>query len=591
MPRSALCRCLLDQSDMKRTRTVITLSDSDEEQQPVSRAVATRNISSTTRAAGADSPNAAQVDRGEPAKSTSDGMSGRILDDGELPTEDVVMKLPVECTPRPLWCDDDEACAVCTGDVADAENDLICCDGCNVWVHDTCHKVPRKLAPEEPWYCDLCVWKRGHPARSQTVVRCELCHLTSTDETVKVIASFRQTTQGTWVHEFCALNHNLGLSDTVPRLCEGIGDAKLRDFRKLACGLCKRKDGSAVLQCSVKKCFQAFHPHCALLHNLLFVICETSDEEKLLERYAYCDRHSRAMWTYVHPQDRRENRMLWLVKETLLRLDARAKALLLTRGKAASSPASSSGSLRYDREHGVDEDGDWLPPRSNVNFRPSSGGAPSVTGVGSRLPSSYSSPSSHMRVAASSSARVSLLSPAPASPAAAAVDGGSNGLLASSARDNLLHRLNNNAGTVAAAPSPSSGAVNAAVAGSASSLLTRSPGSGSVAGATRTSVDDHRTTPFNEAVISRASLGYTLSAAGAQSSSAGVVSAATGGPAAAADPTRSGSSITAPQAVTPAGVLQCATLDTAVLVCDLANCILPSLFNLDTCFSSKACDR
>ncbi|KAJ6816383.1 uncharacterized protein M6B38_416485 [Iris pallida] len=166
-------------------------------------------------------------------------------------------------------------------------NRIFVCSSCKVAVHLDCY---RKLKdPVGPWKCELCeeASRSGSPS-CQTldnrerpyVAECLLCGGRT--------GAFRKSTNGQWVHAFCA---EWLLESTFRRgqqnHVDGV-DAPSKEKGLLTCGICHQKFG-VCSKCSYGNCQITFHPLCARTAGLYMNVKAMGGR---LHHKAYCEKHS-----------------------------------------------------------------------------------------------------------------------------------------------------------------------------------------------------------------------------------------------------------------------------------------------------------
>ncbi|CAE5964495.1 unnamed protein product [Arabidopsis arenosa] len=134
-------------------------------------------------------------------------------------------------------------------------NLIVVCSSCKVAVHMDCYKCAKESTG--PWYCELCAESSSEPSfnfgeKQNSSTECTLCGGTT--------GAFRKTTNGQWVHAFCA---EWSLESTFRRgqinPVQGLESlAKNTD----TCCVCQRIYG-ACIKCSYGNCQTTFHPSCA----------------------------------------------------------------------------------------------------------------------------------------------------------------------------------------------------------------------------------------------------------------------------------------------------------------------------------------
>ncbi|CAH8258497.1 unnamed protein product [Arabidopsis lyrata] len=134
-------------------------------------------------------------------------------------------------------------------------NLIVVCSSCKVAVHMDCYKCAKESTG--PWYCELCAESSSEPSfnfgeKPNSSTQCTLCGGTT--------GAFRKTTNGKWVHAFCA---EWSLESTFRRgqinPVQGMESlAKNMD----TCCVCQQIYG-ACIKCSYGNCQTTFHPSCA----------------------------------------------------------------------------------------------------------------------------------------------------------------------------------------------------------------------------------------------------------------------------------------------------------------------------------------
>lgn len=176
-------------------------------------------------------------------------------------------------------------------------NEIVCCEKCGMWVHQSCYSI--KTIPEGEWLC----W----PCRDQLdpdAIKCAVCPVRK--------GAFKKTTCGQWCHMVCAHwmpeisvlvrslarptfnptsvvrplsletpaplhgRQHLSRSASTPHLAnvrrrvqdedkdiaiDGLANIP-KERWSMVCHVCQRKEG-ACIQCNYGHCQQAFHPLCA----------------------------------------------------------------------------------------------------------------------------------------------------------------------------------------------------------------------------------------------------------------------------------------------------------------------------------------
>ncbi|XP_073105520.1 uncharacterized protein [Elaeis guineensis] len=165
-------------------------------------------------------------------------------------------------------------------------NRIFVCSSCKVAVHLDCYR--RLKNPIGSWKCEVCEEMSLHPRspRNQTdgwdrfhaVTQCGLCG--------GATGAFRKSTDGQWVHAFCA---EWLLESRFTRgqdnLVEGMDTISMG---KDSCCICYQDIG-ACLKCSYGHCQITFHPSCARSAGFYMNVRITGGR---LQHKAYCEKHS-----------------------------------------------------------------------------------------------------------------------------------------------------------------------------------------------------------------------------------------------------------------------------------------------------------
>eukprot|EP00116_Pleurobrachia_bachei_P004087 sb/3464349/ len=171
--------------------------------------------------------------------------------------------------------DDTVSCDVCKDVYSEPDNEMIFCDSCNICVHQGCYGITN--VPTGEWFCAPC------KARCPTPV-CLLC--------LHGEGAFKATSNGEWVHVFCAL--------WIPEV--GFGNVeKMEPITRIkqihpsrwagSCSFCQEKVG-ACIQCSGEECYTSFHPSCAYDNRCYMKTCYGDTENDAVENFAYCLKHT-----------------------------------------------------------------------------------------------------------------------------------------------------------------------------------------------------------------------------------------------------------------------------------------------------------
>ncbi|XP_020588273.1 uncharacterized protein LOC110030069 [Phalaenopsis equestris] len=167
-------------------------------------------------------------------------------------------------------------------------NRIFVCSSCKLAVHLDCY---RKLKdPTGPWLCELCEdtalqsnprdQQLGSGEKTCSRAKCSLCG--------GVTGAFRKSTNGEWVHAFCA---EWLMESTFKRgqqnLIVGMDSiSKEKDIN--TCGICHYKLGLC-LKCSYGHCQAKFHPTCARSAGLFMNIKAIGGR---FQHKSYCEKHS-----------------------------------------------------------------------------------------------------------------------------------------------------------------------------------------------------------------------------------------------------------------------------------------------------------
>ncbi|GEQ72058.1 hypothetical protein JCM33374_g5744 [Metschnikowia sp. JCM 33374] len=172
----------------------------------------------------------------------------------------------------------EQRCAVCNDSECDNTNSIVYCDGCNIAVHQECYGVA--FIPEGQWFCRRCMVNRG------SSVSCAFCPSKT--------GAFKQLDNGMWSHVVCALwiREVYFANPVYLEPIEGVASIP-RSRWTLVCYICKQKIG-ACIQCSARKCTQAYHVTCAKRAGLFMAMEKgvsgaVSSNDTLK---SYCDRHA-----------------------------------------------------------------------------------------------------------------------------------------------------------------------------------------------------------------------------------------------------------------------------------------------------------
>lgn len=173
---------------------------------------------------------------------------------------------------------EDQKCVICDDGECDNNNAIVFCDGCDIGVHQDCYGVP--FIPEGQWLCRACEVSR------RKLFSCAFCPNKS--------GAFKKTDTGEWAHLVCSLwiPETTILDSIFLEPVSGLDNID-RNRWKLTCYICKKRVG-ACIQCSNKKCLQAYHATCgrkARLHMKL----QNGIQGALLDQstaVSYCEKHT-----------------------------------------------------------------------------------------------------------------------------------------------------------------------------------------------------------------------------------------------------------------------------------------------------------
>ncbi|KAI3991006.1 hypothetical protein MKX01_026190 [Papaver californicum] len=167
-------------------------------------------------------------------------------------------------------------------------NPILVCHNCKVPVHLGCYRSVK--GSSGPWYCEMCEDLMASRSLRVPVVnlrekpcfpaQCSLCGGSS--------GAFRKSTDGQWVHSFCAewlLESTFKRGQQNP--VEGL-DTLMKE--REVCSICGNKLGVCV-KCNYGNCQSNFHPCCA--RNAGFYMhMKTGGGGNKSHHKAYCEKHS-----------------------------------------------------------------------------------------------------------------------------------------------------------------------------------------------------------------------------------------------------------------------------------------------------------
>ncbi len=185
----------------------------------------------------------------------------------------------------------DSKCAICDDGDCENANAIVFCDGCDMAVHQECYGVP--YIPEGQWLCRKCQLLGKH---RPTCIFCP-----------NLEGAFKQANNTKWAHLLCATwipEVNIGNMSVM----EPIVDVEKVPANRwtLLCYICNQRMG-ACIQCSDKRCYQAFHPTCARRAGLQLKMKSGHGVNSLLDKSQLrplCDKHVPADWRLEHDTDK-----------------------------------------------------------------------------------------------------------------------------------------------------------------------------------------------------------------------------------------------------------------------------------------------
>ena len=185
----------------------------------------------------------------------------------------------------------DSKCAICDDGDCENANAIVFCDGCDMAVHQECYGVP--YIPEGQWLCRKCQLLGKH---RPTCIFCP-----------NLEGAFKQANNTKWAHLLCATwipEVNIGNTSVM----EPIVDVEKVPANRwtLLCYICNQRMG-ACIQCSDKRCYQAFHPTCARRAGLQLKMKSGIGTNSLLDKSQLrplCDKHVPGDWRLEHDTDK-----------------------------------------------------------------------------------------------------------------------------------------------------------------------------------------------------------------------------------------------------------------------------------------------
>ncbi|KAH0455269.1 hypothetical protein IEQ34_015301 [Dendrobium chrysotoxum] len=167
-------------------------------------------------------------------------------------------------------------------------NRIFVCSSCKVAVHLDCYR--RLKDPAGPWRCEFCevTSLQASPGNQQLGSSEKTCSRAQCSLCSGVTGAFRKSTNGEWVHAFCA---EWLLESTYKRgqqnLVGGM-DAISKEKDINTCCICHNRLGLC-LKCSYGHCQAKFHPTCARSAGLFMNIKAIGGR---FQHKAYCEKHS-----------------------------------------------------------------------------------------------------------------------------------------------------------------------------------------------------------------------------------------------------------------------------------------------------------
>ncbi|KAL6177030.1 hypothetical protein ACLB2K_053662 [Fragaria x ananassa] len=157
-------------------------------------------------------------------------------------------------------------------------NPILVCSSCKVAVHLDCYRSTRESTG--PWYCELCegkstanFWEKEH-----LTTECGLCGGKT--------GAFRKSSDGQWVHAFCAewVFESTFKRGQVSPIAGMDTVTKGVNF----CYICRQKFGVCI-KCSYGHCQSTFHPSCGRNSDFYMNVKALGGKQ---QHKAYCERHS-----------------------------------------------------------------------------------------------------------------------------------------------------------------------------------------------------------------------------------------------------------------------------------------------------------
>ncbi|XP_024020764.1 uncharacterized protein LOC21398060 isoform X2 [Morus notabilis] len=177
------------------------------------------------------------------------------------------------------------SCDICRRSETMLNPILVCC-GCKVAVHLDCYRSVKESTG--PWYCELCeelssYRSSGAPAvnfweKPYFLAECGLCGGTT--------GAFRKSSDGQWVHAFCAewifdsrfRRGQVNCVEGMETVSKGVD----------LCNICRHKHGVCI-KCNYGHCQATFHPSCARSAGFYMNIKSSGGKQ---QHKAYCEKHS-----------------------------------------------------------------------------------------------------------------------------------------------------------------------------------------------------------------------------------------------------------------------------------------------------------
>ncbi len=187
---------------------------------------------------------------------------------------------------------DDVRCSVCWSGDCEDDNKIVGCDGCGVWVHQSCYGIV--VVPKGKWFCDPCDPERTGAAAAAAGnkpptadLKCTVCD-NSDDRAYKPLAKSKPTDPDRWIHASCAMWHTgpefVNAKTFSPvKSADQIDPARFR----LKCQFCKKR--GACLQCTFPRCFISYHVPCGRRNGIRFELFDGPESDVYF--HTFCHQH------------------------------------------------------------------------------------------------------------------------------------------------------------------------------------------------------------------------------------------------------------------------------------------------------------